>query len=85
MLCRDLGHVWRPHRVERIARNWRRTLRCRTCGCEREQMLNSFGAPISNRYSYPEKYLVAGGFSTSDRSALRLRQVVRMAEEADRG
>lgn len=84
MLCRDLGHVWRPYRAERRPKGagFIRTMRCRTCGCERRQYMDRWGAISSNTYSYPDHYLLpGGGFTRADRATLRLKRVQELLDE----
>jgi hypothetical protein len=86
MLCRDLGHIWRPYKAERRPKGqgFIRTMRCRTCNCERRQYLDRFGAVSSNNYRYPAGYLVGGGFTREDRQELRLHQVTYLLDEGER-
>jgi hypothetical protein len=71
--CRELGHNWRP-----LAAQWDgqagaydRRLRCPSCGTQRVQVITRDGHVLTNRYVYPEGYLLRPGTETGGVSALR--------------
>jgi len=77
--CRDLAHAWKPWRAARIDGGYERTLRCRTCGSERIELLDSRGGLVKRRYAYAEGYRVPGfGRMDSDfRSRVRLTNILK--------
>lgn len=81
LLCRELGHTWKPWTASFDGTAYDRTLRCPRCKTERHQVLSRYGSVVSNRYSYPDQYLVKGlgHLDGSDRDALRLASVTRLA------
>lgn len=95
-LCRDYGHAWQPYSVDRVTKDRRRfflrTLRCRVCQTLRSHVVDTQGYVISgsNHYSYPQGYLVKGGFGTDEKAAARLAHIESMlfdeivSEEAGR-
>lgn len=85
LICRDLGHVWRPHTAAWNAklRVYDRTLRCGRCHALRHQTLSQTGHSLSVHYSYPTGYLApagTGALGGSDRDTLRLVSVTRFLE-----
>jgi hypothetical protein len=85
--CRDYGHSWRAHAAgfNRKESYWTRVLRCIRCGTERVQYLSQTGAILRGNYLYPEGYQHKGlgRLDGSDRDALRLESVVRVAHDAE--
>ena len=87
-VCRDLMHSWRPHtayetRDRRKLVGYERVLKCRTCGTERTDKLNTWGGIVGRTYAYPDGYLVkgVGRFSGEYKDAARLANVKRLARE----
>lgn len=76
LLCRDLGHAWRPHQAQWVPqrRQFVETLRCTRCKGERARLLGEHGELLANRYTYADGYLMHGlGRLTGDgRNMLRL-------------
>lgn len=63
LLCRDIGHSWRPYDVimqRRPRRCIKRILRCRDCGAKRTQVLDHDYLIESSSYQYPDGYIVKG-------------------------
>lgn len=88
LLCRDVGHYWRPFTAswERESRSYHRVLRCGRCRTERHQLLDSRGHPVSGHYVYPEGYLAPAGTGRlvgDERDTLRLESVVRAMGSGD--
>lgn len=79
LLCRELGHNWRPWTARAIKGGFERALRCTRCHTERWETLSSTGAKIKGHYVYPEDYLHEGlGRIVGDgRDALRLESLSR--------
>lgn len=79
LLCRELGHNWRPWNAYAIDGGYERALRCTRCKTERWETLTSTGAKMSSRYVYPDGYLHEGlGRIVGDgRDALRLESLTR--------
>lgn len=86
LLCRDLGHLWKPFRASfnLTERAYERTLRCSRCKTERSQTLSQVGAVLKNNYDYPEGYLVPklGRLAGESRNMVRLESVSRAIEAA---
>ena len=83
LLCRDMGHVWRPYtaRISPEGGGYERTLRCSRCRTTREQRLSMGGVVLSGHYTYGEGYLApkSVGFLSHDaRSGLRLESTLRL-------
>ena len=86
ILCRDLGHTWRPARAWIETNAYGRVMRCARCKTERHQVLTMAGHVMSNRYDYPDGYLApkgTGTFTTDDRDHLRLESVLRLIARED--
>jgi len=88
LLCRDVGHYWRPFTAswERESRSYYRVLRCGRCKTERHQLLDSRGHPVKGHYVYPDRYLAPPGTGRlvgDERDALRLESVVRLMAQPD--
>jgi hypothetical protein len=79
LLCRELGHTWKPWRASTDGRAYDRVLKCPRCKTERHQVLTMRGHVVSNRYEYPERYLTKGlgSLSGDDRDSLRLASLTR--------
>lgn len=81
ILCRDLGHLWRPARAWIEDHSYGRVMRCARCKTERHQALTMSGHVVSNRYDYADGYLAPkgiGSFTPDDRDHLRLESVLRL-------
>lgn len=87
ILCRDIGHLWRPWRASITAENsYLRVLRCGRCRTERSQELSMSGHTLSASYTYPEGYQAPAGtgrIDTDGRDALRLESVLRLLGKDD--
>lgn len=90
LLCRDLGHTWRPS-AARIGDDstYQRTMRCGRCKTERHQTLSASGAILSGGYTYEDGYLAprnTGRITTGGRDQLRLESILRVLahDEIDR-
>jgi hypothetical protein len=86
LLCRELGHNWRPHTARYVPeqRAYERSLRCTRCYCERRQVLNGNGGIVSSSYVHPEGYLHKGlgRIVGEGRDTLRLESLTRFIEAA---
>jgi hypothetical protein len=83
LLCRDLGHLWRPMRAGIEARSYWRIMRCTRCHTERHQTLTMRGEIVSGHYVYPDGYLAPAGIghmSGDHRSHLRLQSLTRLIQ-----
>lgn len=81
LLCRDIGHTWRPARAWIEDGEYGRVMRCARCRTERHQALTMAGHVTSNRYDYADGYLApkgTGSFTPDDRDHLRLESVLRL-------
>jgi hypothetical protein len=81
ILCRDLGHTWRPARAWLEDGGYGRVMRCARCRTERHQYLTMGGHVMSNRYDYADGYLApkgTGSFTPDDRDHLRLESIMRL-------
>lgn len=87
LLCRELGHNWRPWTAYPANGGYERALRCDRCSTERWETLTSTGAKVKGHYSYPEGYLHEGlGRIVGDgRDALRLESLSRSITDAPKG
>lgn len=86
LLCRDIGHQWRPHNARFLDEMsvWERSLRCARCRTERLQLLSARGHVLSNRYEYPDGYQTPRGSGRVDsdmRDELRLASVTNFARK----
>jgi|SRR6478735_8709888 len=85
LLCRDLGHTWKPSRVFKGKLNsFIQVLRCTQCKALRRREINRYGQVLGASYTYPEGYLAPTGvFATSSdgRSQLRLLSLQRMMND----
>lgn len=81
ILCRDIGHQWRPARAWIEDHSYGRVMRCYRCKTERHQVLTLSGHVVANRYDYTDGYLTpkgSGSFTPDDRDNLRLESVLRL-------
>ena len=83
ILCRDLGHLWRPlsARWSEDDRAYARTMRCGRCSTERHQLLSPAGHVLSGTYDYTEGYSAPKGqgrLGTEGRDSIRLESVLRL-------
>lgn len=87
LLCRELGHNWRPWTAKAIHGGYERALRCTRCKTERWETLSSTGTKIKGHYVYPENYLHEGlGRIVGDgRDALRLESLSRALADSPEG
>jgi hypothetical protein len=89
LMCREIGHSWRPFSAHWIAEDdcFDRTLRCTRCKTKRVQMLSAHGAIVSSQYIYPDGYQSNGmGRIVGDgRDALRLESLQRLVEKKSTG
>lgn len=89
LLCRDIGHSWRPYTAEYVAadRQYRRTLRCARCKADRVQRLSTSGHVESTHYEYPDDYLLptgSGSYDTATRDLVHLESITRLIEDGAR-
>lgn len=80
LLCRDVGHTWRPFRAAIEDSYYWRVMRCGRCKTERVQYLTMSGHIASGHYVYPEGYLApkgSGPMYGDARDHLRLESVLR--------
>ena len=82
--CRELGHEWRHHTAawDQDTRTFDRSLRCRSCGTVRRQVLNSHGHVLRNGYQYTEGYLATKVLNRDglSRDVFRLEALTRILE-----
>jgi len=83
IMCRDMGHTWRPFRARfnPEENGYDRVLRCGRCKTERTQTISMSGLILSGGYSYPEGYQAPKGTGRIDgngRGALRLESTLRL-------
>lgn len=81
LLCRDMGHVWRPYTARLVPGGYERTLRCSRCHTTRDQSISSGGIVLSGHYTYEPGYRAPAsvGFLSKDaRSTLRLESTLRL-------
>jgi hypothetical protein len=80
LLCRELGHNWRPNTAVQVERTFERSLRCPRCKTERWQILSLRGEVLAQSYRYPENYLAPkmGRLVRDCRDALRLESISRI-------
>lgn len=83
IMCRDMGHTWRPFRARfsSDANGYERVLRCGRCKTERSQTISMSGLILSGAYTYPEGYQAPAGTGRIDgngRGALRLESTMRL-------
>lgn len=83
LLCRDMGHTWRPFKVryESELNAYSRVLRCGRCKTERVQSVSLSGLILTGNYTYPTGYQTpqgSGRITGSGRGALRLESTMRL-------
>jgi hypothetical protein len=83
LLCRDLGHTWRPASARWVPEvsAYERTMRCGRCRAEREQTLSAGGLILSGHYRYESGYTTppgSGMLGSEGRGALRLESIARL-------
>lgn len=87
LLCRELGHNWRPWTASRNAEfgGFDRVLRCNRCHTKRIQVLTNNGVVVKNQYQHPEGYLHKGmGRIVGDaRGKLRLESITRTVNKIE--
>ena len=86
LLCRDIGHTWRPFRAQIADSAYWRVMRCGRCKTEREQTLSMSGEILAGHYNYPEGYLTPAGTGRlygHHRAHLRLESVLRLIGKDD--
>ena len=86
LLCRDIGHLWRPFTARFLAQRnvYERTLRCARCTTERRQTVSLSGDIASGGYVYAEGYVAPAGqgrLTGRARGALRLESIHRLIGE----
>lgn len=85
LLCRDLGHNWKPSRVYRSkSSGFIQVLRCTQCKALRRREIDRYGQVLGASYTYPDGYLAPHGvFATTSegRSQLRLISAHRMLND----
>lgn len=85
LLCRDLGHNWKPSRVFPAKNSgFVQVLRCTQCRALRRRVIGRDGQILGAAYTYPDGYLAPTGvFATSadGRSQLRLVSLQRMLND----
>lgn len=81
LTCRTLGHAWRPRTASwnSEARAYYAAYLCERCGGERACWFDQYGRPVSNRYTYPEGYVMpgVGRLDRDDRGTIRLEALAR--------
>jgi hypothetical protein len=81
LLCRDIGHSWRPFRAAIGVDGYERVMRCQRCRTERSQWLSLAGHVQASSYNYPEGYQAPKGtgyLASEQRDGLRLESVLRL-------
>lgn len=86
LLCRDLGHSWRPLNAawDTSLNHYLRTMRCPRCGTERIQYLSGAGHVLSGHYLYADGYQApkgSGRLTGEHRDHLRLESVLRLVNK----
>lgn len=89
ILCRDMGHTWRPFmaRIIEGGNAYDRTLRCGRCKTERAQTISTNGLILSGNYNYPDGYQTpkgSGRITGNGRGALRLESTLRLISKDER-
>lgn len=88
LLCRDMGHLWRPFtaRIAEGGGGYERTMRCTRCRTTRSQVLSMSGHVLSGGYTYQDGYLApknTGRFDTVNRDGLRLESTLRLLSKEE--
>jgi hypothetical protein len=83
LLCRDLGHTWRPASARWVPdlNAYERSMRCGRCRAERTQTLSPGGLILSGSYHYETGYTApagTGALGQDGRGALRLESIARL-------
>ena len=83
LLCRDIGHQWRPYTARYVPADnaYERTIRCGRCTTERHQSISLQGEITSGGYHYADGYVAPRGqgrLTGRARGALRLESVARL-------
>lgn len=85
LLCRELGHNWRPLSASAngTGGGYHRVLRCPRCRTRREEELDSHGMKDGVKYVHPEGYLMEGlgRIVGEGRGLLRLESLRRTLED----
>lgn len=84
LLCRDIGHNWRPFGAQYMADGYyERVLRCTRCKTERWETITTRGSKNGTHYKYPDGYQHKGlGRIVGDgKDALRLESILRAVGE----
>jgi hypothetical protein len=89
IMCRDMGHTWRPFRArfDPEVNGYQRVLRCGRCKTEREQTISASGLILSGHYNYPDGYSLPAGtgrLTGEGRGALRLESTLRLISKDER-
>lgn len=89
IMCRDMGHTWRPFmaRFSAEMNAYDRTLRCGRCKTERVQVIGMNGAILRGGYAYPDGYLSPNGsgrINGEGRGALRLESTLRLISKDEK-
>jgi len=89
ILCRDMGHTWRPYRAtfSKEMNAYDRVLRCGRCKTERAQTLGMDGVILSGNYAYQDGYLSPSGsgrINGAGRGALRLESTLRLISKDEK-
>jgi len=89
LLCRDMGHTWKPYTAEYLTgeRQYRRVLRCARCHTERVQFLSITGHIEAGHYVYPDGYAMpkqSGGYTMAVRDLCHLTSVTRLIGDSER-
>jgi hypothetical protein len=83
LLCRDIGHQWRPFTARYLPQRnvYERTLRCGRCTTTRRQTVSLSGEISSGGYEYADGYVAPAGqgrLTGRARGALRLESIGRL-------
>ena len=85
LLCRDMGHAWRPRSAvwSQRERAYEVVRRCSRCHTERIMLLSDRGGVLESWYRYAEGYLVkgVGRIVGEQRDAVRLATVLRTSSD----
>ena len=86
LLCRELGHTWRPWTASKFRDGgYERVLRCSRCLTRRFQEISSRGEILHSHYKHPEGYLHKGmgRITGAGRGVLRLESIKRSVVATD--
>lgn len=88
LLCREVGHTWRPHfaRLDDERQGFVRTLRCTRCKTLRHQLLSYSGAVLTSHYEYPDGYQHKGfgRIVGHGRDTMRLESIMRLIRKMEK-